>query len=162
MSGAAIAIEDAAAADTIRRVKERMFALNEHLPVLRQRLVYRPGPRGIKPLADNETLPWAARVWRRTGRPSSMCCWRNWKFIQRQGIALTGLVFHYTGHCAIQLNFSHCHVIWQTVRRIRKELKDLMNNPVPLISVEVDDCELSHWNVALGVRLAAFALWQRG
>ena len=56
MSGAAIAIDDATAADTIRSIKERVFALNDQLPVLRQRLMYRPGPRGINPLADDETL----------------------------------------------------------------------------------------------------------
>ena len=56
MAGAAIAIDDAAAADTILSVKQRVFAANAKLPVHRQRLVYRPGPRGIEPLADDETL----------------------------------------------------------------------------------------------------------
>ena len=56
MTGAAIAIEDASATDSIRSVKERVFALNRKLPVRRQRLMYRPGPRGIEPLADDETL----------------------------------------------------------------------------------------------------------
>ncbi len=56
MTGAAIAIDDAAATDTILSVKERMFAVNRELPVRRQRLMYRPGPRGIEPLADDETL----------------------------------------------------------------------------------------------------------
>ena len=56
MSGAAMAIDDATASDTIRSVKERVFALNEQLPVRRQRLMYRPGPRGINPLADDDTL----------------------------------------------------------------------------------------------------------
>jgi hypothetical protein len=56
MTGAAIAIDDASAADTILRVKQRVFALNRKLPVRRQRLMYRPGPHGIDPLADDETL----------------------------------------------------------------------------------------------------------
>ena len=56
MSGATIVFEDACAADTILSVKERVFALNRTLPVRRQRLVYRPGPYGIVPLSDDETL----------------------------------------------------------------------------------------------------------
>ncbi len=56
MTGAAIFIDDASAADSIRIVKERVFSVNPKLPVHRQRLVYRPGPHGINPLADDETL----------------------------------------------------------------------------------------------------------
>ena len=56
MTGAAITIGDASADDTILSVKERVFAANRHLPVRRQRLVYRPGPHGMEPLADDETL----------------------------------------------------------------------------------------------------------
>ncbi len=56
MTGAAISIDTAAAADTIRSVKERVFSVNQKLPVRRQRLIYRPGPHGINPLADDETL----------------------------------------------------------------------------------------------------------
>ena len=56
MTGAAIEINDASAADTIVSVKERVFAINPKLPVRRQRLVYRPGPRGMEALADDETL----------------------------------------------------------------------------------------------------------
>ena len=56
MAGAAIAIHDTAAADTILSVKQRVFAANRTLFVRRQRLVYRPGPHGIEPLADDETL----------------------------------------------------------------------------------------------------------
>jgi hypothetical protein len=56
MTGATIAIDDASATNTILCVKERVFAANSKLPVQRQRLVYRPGPRGIEPLADDETL----------------------------------------------------------------------------------------------------------
>ncbi len=56
MTGATITIDNASAADTIMSVKERVFAANQELPVRRQRLMYRPGPRGIKPLADNQTL----------------------------------------------------------------------------------------------------------
>ncbi len=56
MTGAAIVIDDAAAADTIRSVKQRVFVANHELPVRRQRLVYRPGPRGMEALADDETL----------------------------------------------------------------------------------------------------------
>ena len=56
MTGAVIAINDASAADTIRSVKERVYAANRELPVRRQRLVYRPGARGMEALADDETL----------------------------------------------------------------------------------------------------------
>ena len=56
MNGATIAIDDATAGDTIRSVKQRVFAVNHKLPVHRQRLMYRPGPRGIEPLSDDETL----------------------------------------------------------------------------------------------------------
>ncbi len=56
MTGAAIAIDDASATDTIRSIKERVHAANRELPVRRQRLVYRPGPRGMEALADDETL----------------------------------------------------------------------------------------------------------
>ena len=56
MTGATIAIDDASAIDTILSVKERVFAANRKMPVRRQRLVYRPGPRGMDALADNETL----------------------------------------------------------------------------------------------------------
>ncbi len=56
MTGSAIVIDDASASDTILSVKRRVFAANRELPVRRQRLVYRPGPRGIKPMADDETL----------------------------------------------------------------------------------------------------------
>ena len=56
MTGAAIAIDDASAADSILSVKQRIFAANSKMPVRRQRLMYRPGPRGMDPLADDETL----------------------------------------------------------------------------------------------------------
>jgi hypothetical protein len=56
MTGAAIAIDDAAATDTILSIKLRVFAANNKLLVHRQRLVYRPGPRGMEALADDETL----------------------------------------------------------------------------------------------------------
>jgi hypothetical protein len=56
MTGAAIVIDDACATDTVLSVKERVFAANRMLYVRRQRLVYRSGPRGIEPLADDETL----------------------------------------------------------------------------------------------------------
>jgi len=56
MTGAAIVIDDASATDTIMSVKARVFAANRELPVRRQRLVYRPGPRGMEALADDETL----------------------------------------------------------------------------------------------------------
>ncbi len=56
MTGAVIAIDDASATDTILSVKERVFAANPKLPMCRQRLMYRPGPHGINPLADDETL----------------------------------------------------------------------------------------------------------
>ena len=56
MSGAAIAIDDASAADTVLSIKRRVFASNDKLPVRRQRIMYRPGPHGINPLADDETL----------------------------------------------------------------------------------------------------------
>ncbi len=56
MTGATIAIDDAAATDSILSVKERVFAQNRKFYVHRQRLMYRPGPRGMQPLADDETL----------------------------------------------------------------------------------------------------------
>ena len=56
MNGAAIAIDDASATDTIRSVKLRVFAANRKLFVRRQRLVYTAGPRGMDALADDETL----------------------------------------------------------------------------------------------------------
>ncbi len=54
MTGAAISIDDASAADTILSIKNRVFAANPKLHVRRQRLVYRP--RGMDALADDETL----------------------------------------------------------------------------------------------------------
>ncbi len=62
MFGTRIIIDNATAADTILSVKERIFAANSKLPVRRQRLMYRPGPHGINPLADNETLGGAGVV----------------------------------------------------------------------------------------------------
>ena len=56
MTGAAIAIDNAATTDTILSIKRRVFAVNRKLPVHRQRLVYRPGPRGMEALANDETL----------------------------------------------------------------------------------------------------------
>jgi hypothetical protein len=56
MTGAVIVIDDASAADTVLSVKKRVFAVNDKMPVRRQRLVYRAGPRGMEPLADDETL----------------------------------------------------------------------------------------------------------
>jgi hypothetical protein len=56
MTGAAIAIEDASATDTILHVKHRVFAANRELFVRRQRLVYSAGPHGMYALADDETL----------------------------------------------------------------------------------------------------------
>ena len=56
MSGAAIAIDDATAADTVLSIKQRVCAANPELPVHRQRLVYRPGPRGVGQLANGMTL----------------------------------------------------------------------------------------------------------
>ncbi len=56
MAGAAIAIDDAAATDTILSVKQRVFAANRKLRVHRQRLVYSAGPHGMDAMADDETL----------------------------------------------------------------------------------------------------------
>ncbi len=56
MTGATIAIDDASAADSILSVKQRVFTANRRLPMHRQRLMYRPGPHGLEPLADSETL----------------------------------------------------------------------------------------------------------
>jgi hypothetical protein len=56
MTGAAIVIDDSSAGDTILSIKHRVFAANREMPVRRQRLVYRPGPRGLEALADDETL----------------------------------------------------------------------------------------------------------
>jgi hypothetical protein len=56
MTGATIAIDDASASDTILSVKQRVFSANPKLYVHRQRIMYRPGPHGMEPLADDETL----------------------------------------------------------------------------------------------------------
>ena len=56
MTGAVISIDNASARDTVFSVKQRVFSLNRKLPVRRQRLMYRLGPYGIAPLADDETL----------------------------------------------------------------------------------------------------------
>jgi hypothetical protein len=56
MTGATITIDDATATNTILGIKHRVFAVNRNLHVHEQRLMYRPGPRGIEPLADDETL----------------------------------------------------------------------------------------------------------
>ena len=56
MTGAVIVIDDASAVDTIRSVKERVYAANRQLCVRRQRLMYRPGPHGMEPLANDATL----------------------------------------------------------------------------------------------------------
>ena len=56
MAGAAIAIHDAAATDTIISVKQRVFAANRKMHIRRQRLVYTAGPSGMDALADDETL----------------------------------------------------------------------------------------------------------
>jgi hypothetical protein len=56
MTGAVIVIDDASAADRIPDIKERIFSASRKMPVRRQRLIYRPGPRGMEPLADDETL----------------------------------------------------------------------------------------------------------
>ncbi len=56
MTGTVIAIDDAAAADTVLSVKQRVFAFNRKLFVRRQRLVYTAGPSGMDALADDETL----------------------------------------------------------------------------------------------------------
>jgi hypothetical protein len=59
MTGTTITI-DASAASTILQIKERVFALNPKFPVRRQRLVYLPGPHGMQPLANDETLDGAS------------------------------------------------------------------------------------------------------
>jgi hypothetical protein len=56
MTGTAIAINDAAAADTVLSVKQRVFAANRKLYVRQQRLVFSAGPRCMDALADDETL----------------------------------------------------------------------------------------------------------
>jgi hypothetical protein len=56
MNGAAISIDSVSAADKIISIKQRVFAANHKLSVRRQRLVYQPGPFGMDPLADDETL----------------------------------------------------------------------------------------------------------
>ncbi len=56
MNGAVISIDGVSATDKIRSVKERVFAANPNFLVRWQRLVYRPGPRGMEPLADGQTL----------------------------------------------------------------------------------------------------------
>ena len=56
MTGAAIAIDNAAKNDSVLSVKQRVFSANRTLFVRRQRLVYTAGPRGMDVLADDETL----------------------------------------------------------------------------------------------------------
>jgi hypothetical protein len=56
MSGAAIAIENVSSNDTIQSIKERVFAVDRTLYMRRQRLIYLAGPRGMEPMADDETL----------------------------------------------------------------------------------------------------------
>ena len=56
MTGAVIVIGNASATDSILGVKQFVCAVNPKLSVHRQRLMYRPGPRGMEPLADNDTL----------------------------------------------------------------------------------------------------------
>jgi hypothetical protein len=56
MTGAAIFIDDASVVDTVLSVKERVFVVNPEFRVRQQRLMYRPGPCGMEPLADDETL----------------------------------------------------------------------------------------------------------
>lgn len=56
MAGAAIAIHDASAADTILSVKERVYAANPKMHVYRQRIMYNSGANGMEPLADDVTL----------------------------------------------------------------------------------------------------------
>ena len=55
-NGAVIQIDDASADDTILSIKERVFASNRLLPVLRQQLVFSDRPDDIDVLADDETL----------------------------------------------------------------------------------------------------------
>jgi hypothetical protein len=55
-NGVSIAIDDAAATDTILEIKQRVFAACRKLYVRRQRLVYRAGPFGMDELQDEETL----------------------------------------------------------------------------------------------------------
>ncbi len=56
MAGSVIALDDTSASDSILSIKERILDYNPKLYVSRQRLMYRPGPHGINPLADDETL----------------------------------------------------------------------------------------------------------
>ncbi len=56
MNGATISVENASITDTVLSVKQRVRAANPKMPVRRQRLVYCPGPHGMDPLADDETL----------------------------------------------------------------------------------------------------------
>ncbi len=55
MSGGAVefAVADT---DTVRDLKARVFAANANFREDAQRIVYRAGPRGIEPLADEQTL----------------------------------------------------------------------------------------------------------
>ena len=62
MTGTAIAINNAAADDSILCIKQRVFAANRKLFVRRQRLMYTAGPHGMNPLADDETLGGAGVV----------------------------------------------------------------------------------------------------
>ena len=56
MTGATISIEDASAEDCVWEIKQLVYEHNRKMPAHLQRLMYRPGPYGIDPLPDNETL----------------------------------------------------------------------------------------------------------
>ena len=56
MNGAAIVLDDVFAGDSIQRVKQRVFAIDNKLVVSRQRIVYTEGPYGMNALAGDETL----------------------------------------------------------------------------------------------------------
>ena len=56
MDGVAIVVDAVSAIDTILNVKRRVYELDRKLHFRRQRLMYTPGPFGMDPLANNETL----------------------------------------------------------------------------------------------------------
>ncbi len=140
MAGAAIAIDDAATADTILSVKQRVFAANPKLFVRRQRLVYSAGPRGMDALADDETLGGAGVA--RDG--SAVMDVLVADLTAAEAAELGEKVWHFTGHHVDAIFIPYCfdgrHIICRGLipidsvsfflRRIQRRL--IFN--VPLLS----------------------------
>ncbi len=112
MTGAVIAIDDASAADSIRSVKQRVFAANHKLPVRRQRLMYRPGPRGMEPLADDDTLGGAGVAQDGSAELDVLLM----ELTAEEAAALSPMVWHWTGrnHSITMLHLCNYIGIWHS------------------------------------------------